>query len=365
MRALVAAALVAFPAWADAASETRSIAIAPFSAPADLGGIAGILAHQGAVEAAKRPGWTVVVPDQVEARLGAVGMKRLAACEANASCAAVELQPLGVGLALIGTLDRDDVHYLVHLVMLNVRTGETIAAGERSVLIAGRTLEADVTALLPDLLDGKSQIPSKLTITSNAIHARATLDDAPLGEVPLTIPLSPGKHEVKVEKANYLPTTRFIEIAPNETRTVAVQLTLLPNHVDPDAKAGASVATERTAPSSDGTKSGGVPIASVAALAVGAVALGVGIGFGVATHNLDVKAVDTDGDGALNITRVQAQAGQRDATMANVCYVGAGVAAAAAVALFFLDPGSSSASAPKASVAPIPGGAAVALAGRF
>ena len=365
MRALLAAFVVILPSWAQAAADASAIAVAPLAAPPDLGGISAVIAHQGAVEAAKHPGAHVLSPDDVAKALGAAGVKRLAACQFDAVCAAGELQATGAGRALIGTFDRDDVHYLVHIALIDVGTGKTIAAGERTVLIAGRTLEAEVAALLPELLAGKSQLPSKVTITSNAHHARATLDDAPLGEVPVTVPVSPGKHEVKVEKANYLPTTRFIDVGNGDKQTIAVQLTLLPNRVDPDADVPVNAAADKAAPAGDSGKGSGFPIASAVAAGVGAVALGVGIGFGVAAHNIQVAAVDTDGDGALNITRVQALTGQRDATIANVCYVGAGVAAAAAVALYFLVPGAASSGAPQAGLAPIPGGAAVSMAGSF
>ena len=46
------------------------------------------------------------------------------------------------------------------------------------------------------------------------------LDDRPLGELPLTVELSPGRHEVKAEKANYLPSDRFVDVEGGTTTTL-------------------------------------------------------------------------------------------------------------------------------------------------
>ncbi len=372
---LVAMAVWVAPSRAQAASGKLAVPTL-FSSPS-LYGVSGLLA-QKAAQAAQAQGYIVIGPDAVATAAGRDNMKKAAQCDLKPACLMSYLSGFGADRALVGSIDRDDVHYVVHLVLIDLSKGDLLGSGQRTVLIASRQLESEFDAMLPDVLAGKMQAITQLKVTSNAKHARVTIDDRPMGEVPLTVELSPGKHEIKVEKVNYLPSDRFVDAKIGETTPVEIALTLLPNRYDPDEAMAQPVIEHREGQSDTNDKVLGAPIGSLIALGVGVAAAGVGTYFGVQTRNLQAEAVDTDHDGALNITRVQAMTGQRDALVANIFFIGAGVAAATAVGLFIFDgnnaPPAASTSpsntsptppTPKAGVMLMPGGAVATLGGSF
>ncbi|MFN7135787.1 MAG: hypothetical protein ACK4N5_27200, partial [Myxococcales bacterium] len=88
---------------------------------------------------------------------------------------------------------------------------------------------------------------------------------------------------------------------------------------------------------------------------------------GLQVRGANARAVDADGDGALDLTRAEAQSAQRQALLANVSYGVAGAAAVTAVLLAIFTGGddapASAAVQPAAGV--LPGGAVVGLNGSF
>jgi hypothetical protein len=308
-----------------------------FSAPAMLG-IAGLMS-QKSVGAAAKLGIAVIPPNTTETKLGREAMKKLAACNLKAPCLAPLLQPLGTARALVGSLDRDDVHYIVTLSLVDVAQGTVVATGTRRVLIASRQLDAEYDAMLPDVLAGKTQAPGTLSVSSNARHARVFVDERPMGEVPLSTDLPPGKHVVRLEKQLYLPIERYVELKSGETAQADFKLQLMPNQVDPDAAVAVdpnAVSAHTDVPSGPMPRIAGLPAPAFVAAAATVVFAGVGTGFGLASRSYAGKAKDTDGDGAINLGYTDLKTGKTDATVANVFFIGAGVAAAATVAFYFI-----------------------------
>ncbi|MBS2032389.1 MAG: PEGA domain-containing protein [Deltaproteobacteria bacterium] len=312
--------------------------------PLSLLGISGLLT-QRAVTQARAAGYEVTGADDTEAKVGHDTLKKLKQCDLKPACLQSLSANLGGGKLLAGTLDTDDVHYVIRLVLLDLDSGQLIASAQREILIASRQLEASFDTMLPDLLAGKSSAPTQVTIRSPQKHARGQVDDRPLGELPVTIQLSPGRHEFKAEKANYLPTDRFVEIAPGTTTTVELALTLLPNKVDPD-EAVAAVPEVHTAPSPNApppppepARAGGVPVGSWIALGIGVAAGGAGTYLGLTEKGIASRAVDANHDGVLDITRAEALNGHRDAVVADVCFGAAGVAVLAGAILWLADDG--------------------------
>jgi len=315
--------------------------------PLSLLGISGLLT-QRAVTQARAAGYDVASADDSEAKVGRATLKKLRECDLKPACLSSLSANLGGGKLLAGTLDTDDVHYVVRLVLLDLDSGELIASAQREILIASRSLEPSFDSMLPDLLAGKSVAPTAVTITSPQKHARGQVDDRPLGELPATVQLSPGRHEFKAEKGNYLPTDRFIEIPPGTTAAVDLPLTLMPNHVDPDEAASLTpevhtapspAGTTNAAPVAEPARAGGVPVGTWVALGIGAAAGGAGAYLGITEKGIANKAVDANHDGVLDITRADAINGHRDAVMANVCFGAAGVAVLAGAILWLADDG--------------------------
>ena len=304
--------------------------------PMSLLGIAGLLT-QRALAAARHDGFAVASADSTEAKLGNEAMKKLRACELKPDCLAANAAALDGGLLLAGTLDRDEVHYNVQLVLVDLASGKPVASAERQVLIASRELDAQFDAMLPDLLAGKSSAPTRLVLSSPQKHVRVMVDDRPLGELPVTLELSPGRHEVKAEKPNYLSSDRFVELAPGTTNKIEIPLTLIPNRVDPDEAVAASTvhqAASGAAPEIE--RHGGVPLASWISFGAAVAAAGAGTYFALTEHGIANRAVPGT-NGVLDITRSEALAGRRDATVANICFGVAGAAALIGAVVWIVD----------------------------
>jgi hypothetical protein len=339
--------------------------------PPWLRGIAGLLTRRAGA-AAEQVGYTVQTADDAEVRLGHDTIKKLSECDLKVSCLVANSTPLGQGQLLVGTLERDEVHYVVKLLLLDMGSGLMVARSERSVLIASRQLDAQFDAMLPDLLAGKSSVPTRLALTSPQKHVRISVDDRPVGELPLTLELSPGRHELRASKPSFLPVERFVDLEPGQTTTVELPLTLLPNQYDPDAPLEPTIATAPGAAPTvkEGRGTGGLTVAAFVASGVAVVAAGAGTYFALAEKSIANRAVDSGHDHALGITRAEAVTATRDASFANVSFAVAGAAAASAVALFLTDRYGDPAPAPNPSkpqlgAVILPHGAAASLSVRF
>jgi hypothetical protein len=336
-------------------ADPQRLAVVPLGSAPDMTGLAGLLTQEIAKAAAGQPDLELVSSDQVAARLGPGSMKRLMECGLKSACASAYLDPLGVQRAVLGTLDRDEVHYLLHLELIDIKTAAVVVETQRTVLIASRELESQVAALAPDLIAGHLHGPAHLTLVTRIPHIRVTLDDRPLGELPVTVELSPGKHEIKTEKKDYLDDDRYVELGDGESKTVDIELTLMPNRYDSDQPIAAvpppnAHRPEATAAAESGTSD--FPWApqrsSWVALSVGVAALAVAVPFAVESQNLRVDAIDPNSIGVLSITRAQVLRGRQDAAIADACYATAGMAAIVAGLLYVLD-GPSSSSSPSSS----------------
>jgi len=228
------------PGAAHAGPHRGELAVLNLFGPMSLLGLSGLLA-QHATRAAAEAGYAVTGPDAAEAKVGREALKKLAECDLKPACLAANASALGGGRLLAGALVRGPDHYAVRLVLVDLATGAAVASGQRQVLIASRQLDAQFDAMLPDLLAGKSLAPTRLALTSPQKHVRVSLDDRPLGELPLTIEVSPGRHELRVEKPAFVSTDRFVDVAAGTTTALALPLTLLPHHVDPDAAAAGPI----------------------------------------------------------------------------------------------------------------------------
>jgi len=338
------------------------LAVVELTSPQNLSGI-GLKLTQDIVDAAARaPNAVVLQPADVEKALGAEGMKKLADCAGKPSCVALAAGSLPADRIVVGSLDRTETSYLVKLFLVDLKSKSVISSVDRSILIASRRLQADVSAAIPGLLAGKAEAKGKLAISTTKPGATLFFDGEVVGRTPTTVEAKPGKHTLKVTRQGYLEVERFVTVEENATGQVALTLIAIPGAKTEEDELPAMVK------SSTGETGGGpsiyVPIVSWVVGAVAVASAGVALGFAVDANSLNSQA----GAGPVyNITRQQALAGQRDAIAADVLWTTAGVAAATAVVLGIVlheDPAKADA-APKAALAPIHGGAAFSLSGSF
>jgi tetratricopeptide (TPR) repeat protein len=160
-----------------------------------------------------------------------------------------------------------------------------------------------------------------------------SVDGEPAGLSPVAVRLSPGIHRVGATQEGYQPLEREVELAPGGR--VQLELSLIPlaplvtgPERAPDAAVRDAVAPAPKSPPRRWTW---------VATGLSAASLAAGIAFGVSAH----QAQDTLKDGS---PRSQEQVQQvydtavARSNAANGFYAAAGIAGAAAIALFFLEP---------------------------
>ena len=368
MTILVALAALA-PAWA--AKPTHHFVVLDLKSPPLLVNLGRTVSLAVAGEAQKM-GDTALTGLDVAEKLGADRAKEAIDCGPDPTCLIAALKGLKVDRIIAGTFGRDPTHYVIHMIHVDVKTGQVVSRLDLNVLIAARELTRDVREGAPALLQGEPEQTGTLVVTSKIEGATVTVDGHVVGQTPkVTVPLQPGKHQVHVEKTDYLPEDRFVEITAKATTRFVPRLFVVPGKHPGVLVAKAAAPKNKPQPGLPPLR---LTAGTWASLGVSVVATGLGVYFGLQARNVERQAVDLDHDGVLDITRKTALAGRQDALLANVLYVtaGAGVIAAAVFAVLAPQPGPGQA-APDAATRPsaslgaavFPGGAAVTLGGRF
>jgi hypothetical protein len=73
-----------------------------------------------------------------------------------------------------------------------------------------------------------------VTLTSNVEGAEVSLDDSPLGKLPLSEPalIGTGRHKLTVTKPGYTPTTKVVDIAGSDRMTIALDMSEVPHETE-------------------------------------------------------------------------------------------------------------------------------------
>jgi hypothetical protein len=359
MRRWVLAALALFVTSA-AAAPGPGLAVVEVAAPPNMQGLATQMTVQ-ILDAAKAQGLNVVPPEDIETFLGPKNTLALKQCGPSPGCVSARLADLPVNRAVVGTLSRDETHYLVHLWLISLTPPAYVAEVDRSILIASRRLQGDVSAALPGLLRGQQEAKGTLVLESSVPGAAVSVDGEPAGQTPLTRMLKPGKHELHVSHPGFYTVERLVSVEPGQTTRDVIRLVAMP---------GTEPLALPPPPPEQPVASGGlrVSVAGWVALGAGLAAAGAGTWLAVASHNNqnELSAGYNPARNSYQGFRSQAVTGQNQATWANVCF---GIAGAGLVTFGILTWVSSSApaSAPHASlgVGASPQGASLSLSGSF
>jgi len=358
------AVMVATLAWAAAAGTAEAktrLAVAELAAPQNLAGISDKIAQEIVDVASRDPALVVLRPVEVATALGPDSLKSLQGCGGRPGCVSGHAKAVLADRMVVGSLDRTENSYLVKLFLIDLKAATVISTVDRSILIASRRLQADVAAAIPGLLKGQAEARGKLTITTSKPGAAVVFDGDVAGKTPLTLEAKPGKHTLKVTREGFLAVERFVTVTEGSTETIALTLTAIPGAVVEEDPFQAPKKAPAEASSGTGFS---VPVASWVAGGLAVAAAGAGTYFAVTTSQAASKA----GEGPVYaITREEALAGRQNALITNVCWGVAGAAAVTAVLLGALlpQPAPEAKAAPQASLAPLPGGAAVSLSGTF
>ena len=158
------------------------------------------------------------------------------------------------------------------------------------------------------------------------------VDGEPAGTSPVSVRLAPGTHRVRAAQGGYQPLEREVELAPGGR--VQLELSLVPlvplaggSERAPDAAVRDAVPPPKTQPRRW----------TWVATGLAAVSLAAGVTFGVSAHQAEDKLKDGTPRSPDQVQQVYDTAVARS-NAANGFYAAAGIAGAAAIALFFLEP---------------------------
>ncbi|MHB8876927.1 MAG: PEGA domain-containing protein [Myxococcaceae bacterium] len=364
---VLAFALAASPTFAaagPAGAPKPLVAIVDVEAPPNMMGLAAQVTQE-VLRAATAQGYAVITPEEIRGRLGDKAYSELQGCHGRTVCLVSRLMGIRTDRVVVGTLGRDEKSYLVRLWLVDLAKSEVIADVDRSILIASRRLNQDVTAAMPGLLRGEKEARGTLKLTSNAKRVAVTVNGEDKGLTPLTLELKPGKHEIRLEKKAYMPVERLVTIEAGKVTDEVVRLIVIPGQIpEEDMPPPPVVAEARAEP---GGKPLSVPAAAWAAGGVAVAAAGAGAWFGLAASRGEKKLTASfdPSAGVYGGTRKDALQAKQNALVANVCFAAAGAALAAGVVVTVL--GASEPEAPQAQVAPLAtaGGGGLLVGGTF
>lgn len=338
------------------------LAVVELETPPTMMGLGGQVLQQ-VLTSAKALGYVAVPPEEVESKLGPQGFDRLKKCDGRPACVVGELRSLTVQRAVVGRLARDEKSYLLKLALVDVGSGEVLADVDRSILIASRRFKQDVAEAVPRLLRGEREARGTLIINANAKNVSVWVEGQSVGTTPVSVELKPGKHEVRLEKKNYLPIRRLVTVEADQTKTEEFRLILEPGAVDEDDRQLPTLAVTEKPAEPEGLN---VPVPAWIAFGTAAATAGVASYLGVVSQQTEralLAGYDED-TRTYQGTRAQALTGRSQAQAANILFGVAGAAAVTGVLFTLLDVGGESTSV-TAGGAASPAGAGLFVEGRF
>jgi len=155
------------------------------------------------------------------------------------------------------------------------------------------------------------------------------VDGEPAGTSPVSVRLAPGMHRVRAAQDGYQPLEREVELAPGGR--VQLELSLVP--IAPLERAPEAAVRDKVAPLPRTQPRRWTWVAT----GLSAVSLAAGITFGVSAHQAEDTLKDGTPRSPDQVQQVYDTAVARS-NAANGFYAAAGIAGAAAIALFFLEP---------------------------
>ncbi len=327
-------------------------------------------------EEATSQGITVVSADDVSQKLGRDQYAQLRACHGVPTCVAAMVGSLQASRIVVGTLDRDEQSYLVHLYLVDLSSARVICEMERNVRIATRRLAVEVKAGLGTFLKGRTAAPGTLLLSANQPDAAVTLDGEPAGKTPLKVALPPGRHEVELQLAGHFSVHRWVNIVSAETTQEELRLLRIPGTEQPTLPTLASPETH-TAPPTPSALGSSTPLASEAAVphyrvplatwisgGVAVAAGATGMGLGISSHQLQSKlnAGYNPTTHVYSGTRTMAITARNRAIAADALFAASGVAALTALGFALFAPQTG---APQASLSASPSSVTLSLGGGF
>lgn len=216
MRPLPCVLAAALAAGAPALAAEGRLAVVPLDAPPELL-FTGKSAAEAFAKEAARGGLDVILPAQVEEKLGRAATLALVRCGDDSRCLAARAAKLEVDRVVGGRLRKRGEAYRVALVHADAKTGERLGLVEREIPVASRRLQKEMALAAPLLLGGKGDAKGVLTVVTSPPGALVTVDDVPVGTTPLEHSVRPGRHKVQIAATGYADAAPvWLDVAADE-----------------------------------------------------------------------------------------------------------------------------------------------------
>ncbi len=292
---------------------------------------------QALKDAAAAQKLAVISPEELRTQLGIKKYLELVKCGPKPACVSQVIGDVpGIARVVAGSLTVDDKHYNLKLALIDLQSLNVVADVDRAILIASRRFQKDVKDLVGPLLRGEREARSTLVVKTNANDAQVTVNGEFIGVAPVTLTLKPGKHEVKIARAKYLPVTRLVDLEPNQTFTADIRMILKPGEKAEDGVPALVAANGQGADDGPGFRLRAPTIVSLAATLV---AFGVGTVFGIQSSSGEKTLLAGYNKTTMIYSgkRTDAIAVHNNALIANVSFAVAGAALIVTAVLFVFD----------------------------
>jgi hypothetical protein len=204
------------------ASETLRVAVAPVEArdvPADL---VRAVEELIATELSRRPELSTISDEDVRRLLALVAQQQLLGGAGDESGLGHVADVLDVDRIVRGSLARLEGSWFVSLAMLDARDGQVVSratrrvAGERDALIDA----------LPVVVGELLEIPARVQLSRQVAGGRLYLDDAFIGEMPLSpFPVrGSGRASLRAEHYDHADFSTEIDLVPGRTTRVLLDM---------------------------------------------------------------------------------------------------------------------------------------------
>jgi hypothetical protein len=203
---------------------------------------------------------------------------------------------------------------------------------------------------------GLARLRGKLKVNVNVPQAVVRAGERTLGVGSIEARLPPGELSLSVEADEYSSFAKTVTLKPGETVVVDARLELNGPAPEgpPDETPGVGVARK----ASSGPSLFKRPAFYTAV--VGLAAVGVGVAMGLGAQGVSDRARDANGDGVLDVTRVEVQDAEKQAQLATILMAGGGAVVGGSVLWLVLVP-TKSAPPPSATVGASRGGASTGI----
>lgn len=328
------------PAAHGEGEEPIRVAILVLAAPGVDAELADALSEVVIGAVAARGGVSIVGKEEFQAQLGQ-GEARSMECVSSAACVGRVGVQLGVDEVVAGTVNRRGDTWIFNLNRIDVRSGELAGRAFQEIVGDLGAVAAAIQSAVPGLYE-HTLSPATLVVAANVPGAEVIVDGVLAGvyqgEAVTLAEITPGRHEVAVSAPGHFEWRRAVNVQAGST----LQLDASLEEVDPGSRGISPMLW-----------------AGGGTLVAGAV---LGLAFGLRSQR-------EPGSGA---TRREALATiddrERDARVAHVSFVIAGVGAALAVvgvamSDFDGDEDDPEATITAAALAPVPGGAVLSIGG--